>query len=334
MKTNLNLTLAAILGFVTGGVAGILLQGAVTTADSAEGNITKVSKFRRNAESPEMSAFQEMITSNPDELKKATVSLSILTSRMAEFDELVTLASIVSDGNEELASSLQNIRDAKRLASNAHDNGILALEALNAIAERKKSSIDYEQAAQNLSLAFMMVDRKLAVGKQYVCDVDSFLRGKNVEEYKDLAFVRDLWAGYCAGGAALNANKEEIAYWQKKQSLLSEDATTLSLTEVGISKLESYDFTHLQECLNIDATIGLHDSYVKIGDCDSLPTLASNEAQNLIMNCRESFKALENLDGFRDMLNLSYGPMVALNATQLILNSTPMPQTRVHILLP
>ena len=212
MKTNCKLALATIIGFVAGAVAGFFFSGAEIAPDLAQGDISKVSKFSKNVVSPAMSAFQEKITSNPEELEKATFSLTVLTSRMTEFDELVNIATSASEGKEELAASVKYLQRIKQLAANARTNGTQALEALNAIAEGKRSSVDYEQASQNLAIAYMMVDRQINVGKQYVCDVDAFLRGKNVEDYKELALARDLWAGYCAGEAVLTNNSEELAY--------------------------------------------------------------------------------------------------------------------------
>ena len=354
MKTNFKLALAAVAGLVVGGAAGFFFQGAATNSGSAKGDIAKVSKFSKSVVSPTMSAFQEKITSNPEELEKATASLTILTSRMTEFEELVKVAAAATEGNEELAASLEKLTRVKELAANAHTSGTQALEALNAIAEGKKSSVDYEQASQNLALAFMMVDRQVSVGKQYVCDVDAFLRGKNVEDYKNLALVRDLWAGYCAGEAVLNSDKEELEYWRNQQNLLSEGTATLSMTENGITLVDSYDFAPLQQCLTVDAMIGLHGSV--IDNRESLHILAANGAQAFIMNNQESFHALENVgqeaflignvETFREMLNLSSGPMLEMDPGQLMRNSVPamdvsilravegpMPGAREHILL-
>lgn len=228
MKTNFKLALATVIGFLVGGAAGFFFRGAEIAPDLAQGDISKASKFNKNVVSPAMSAFQEKITSNPEELEKATASLTVLTSRMTEFDELVKIAAAASEGKEELAASLKDLLSVKQLAANARTSGNQALEALNAIAEGKKCSVDYEQASQNLALAFMMVDRQISVGKQYVCDVDAFLRGKDVEDYKELALARDLWAGYCAGEARLTNNDEELAYWSKQQNLLTSSTDVLA----------------------------------------------------------------------------------------------------------
>lgn len=194
---------------------------------------------------------------DPEELQKTTASLAILTSRMAEFNELVSIAALVSEGNEELASSLENLQKVKSLAENARTNGVEALDALNSIADGKKPATDYEQATQNLALTYMLVDRQICIGKQYVCDVDAFLRDKNVEDYKELALARDLWAGYCAGEAVLNGDSEELEYWNKQESLISSDALALKAADFTMAKYPVESQEVLRQCMTIDEAAGL-----------------------------------------------------------------------------
>ena len=210
------LILAAVVGF---GLC-FLLRGLATESGFLSGDISKAGKPGSESSSPAMSAFQEKIVNDTTEFNKAVESLTVLTSLMEEFNELVSITAAASEGKDELASSLEQLLKIKQIASNARDNGAMALESLNAIAEGKKSSINYELASQNLSLAFLMVDRQVNVGKQYVNDVDMFLRGKDVEEYHDLAYARDLWAGYCAREAAMNKDGKEMDYWSSKGNIL------------------------------------------------------------------------------------------------------------------
>ena len=335
MKTNSKLILATIIGFVAGCAAGFFFKPLETTADSAKGDIAKVSRFSKSVVSPAMSAFQEKIINNPEELEKATFSLTVLTSRMTEFDELVNIATAVSEGNEELAASVNYLQRIKQLASNARISGNQALEALNAIAEGKKSSVDYEQASQNLAIAYLMVDRQINVGKQYVCDVDAFLRGKNVEDYKDLALVRDLWAGYCTGEAVLNSDDEELAYWQKQKNLLPESTAVLSLQpdsgikqlqEFGIEKLESYDFSVLEQSITVDNIIGLNASS---------QTLEAVDKQSFIIGNTENFRQYLNMTetGLEQLISNSTPSVVDEGVLVVPATDGPMPQTREHILL-
>lgn len=221
------LALAAAVGF---GLSFLLIGLGVESALSS-GDISMASKHA----SPAMSAFQEKVTNDSTELNKARASLTVLTSLMAEFDELVSVAATASEGKDELASSLEQLLRIKQIASNARDNGVMALESLNAIAEGKKTSINYELASQNLSLAFLMVDRQVSIGKQYVCDVDAYLDGKDIAGYKDLASARDLWAGYCAREAILNKDGEELDYWSKKEYLLSSESGKYVISDPDIS---------------------------------------------------------------------------------------------------
>lgn len=216
------LILAAIVGF---GVC-VIVGGLATEDGFLSGDVSKADKSRVESMSPAMDAFQEKVVNDVAEFNKAVESLTMLTSLMEEFDKLVSITAAASEGKDELASSVGQLLKIRQIACNARDNGAMALESLNAIAEGKKSAINYELASQNLSLAFLMVDRQVSVGKQYVSDVDLFLRGKDVEEYHDLAYARDLWAGYCAREAALNKDGKEIDYWSSKGNILPASNTS------------------------------------------------------------------------------------------------------------
>ena len=345
MKTNSKLALATVMGFLVGGAAGFFFRGAEITPDLAQGDISKASKFNKNVVSPAMSAFQEKITSNPEELEKATVSLTVLTSRMTEFDELVKIAAAASEGKEELAASLKDLLSVKQLAANARTSGNQALEALNAITEGKKSSVDYEQASQNLALAFMMVDRQISVGKQYVCDVDAFLRRKDVEDYKELALARDLWAGYCAGEAVLTNNDEELAYWSKQQSLLTSGTDVLA-GYVNCIDFDKFLSPALQQCIELDNAIGLDVNNSMLSNKEQFEHIDSPIMKSDMISNNEQFNTV--VGHGMEMINMNEGFNPTINVDQMILNAVPdmggviltvtapdavMPQTREHILL-
>ena len=323
MKTNSKLALATVIGFLVGGAAGFFFRGAEITPDLVQGDISKASKFNKNVVSPAMSAFQEKITSNPEELEKATVSLTVLTSRMTEFDELVKIAAAASEGKEELAASLKDLLSVKQLAANARTSGNLALEALNAITEGKKSSVDYEQASQNLALAFMMVDRQISVGKQYVCDVDAFLRGKDVEDYKELALARDLWAGYCAGEARLTNNDEELAYWSKQQSLLASGTDVLA----GYIQLKDPDNIALRQCIELDSAIGLDVNNSMLSNKEQFEHMDSPIMKSDMISNNEQFNTVVDQMILNAVPNMD-GAILVVAAVD-----GPMPQTREHTLL-
>ena len=248
------LVLAAVAGF---GLS-FLLRGLVAESGFSSGDISKASQSRDGALSPAMSAFREKVANDSTEFNKAVASLTMLTSLMEEFDELVGIASAASEGKDELAASVEQLLRIQQIACNARDNGAMALESLNAMAEGRKSSINYELASRTLSLAFLMVDRQVNVGKQYVCDVDAFLQGKDVAEYGDLASARDLWAGYCAREAALNRDGQEIDYWSRKGTILpSSGASDRSMQYLSMASELSSSVDVNQIMQNVLPGVGL-----------------------------------------------------------------------------
>ena len=247
-----------VLALVAGFGLSILFGRLKTQSGLVSGDISEAARFNNMVVSPEMSAFLEKITNDTTEFNKTMASLKVLTSRMAEFDELVSIAAIAAEGYGDLDSSLKHLSKIKQLASKAKDSGVMAVESLNEIAEGKKSSINYELASQNLSLAFLMVDRQVSAGKQFVCAVDKYLHGKDIAGYKDLALACDLWAGYCAGAAVMNKDEEELDYWSKRQNLLLAQSGTVAAEDIASGRLKDYDFTHLQDCISIDSFAGLN----------------------------------------------------------------------------
>lgn len=228
MKANVKIVIAVAAGFIAGCTAGMFLPNLETSANSGKGDIAKVSKFNRSVVGNGFSAVEEELKNNPEQLESTKATLSFLTGRMDEFNNLVDIAVAAGEGNETLAESINGLKKVQRLAENARISGEQAVEALEALSRGEKSSIDYEQASQNLTVAFLLVDRQVNVGKQFVCDVDAYLKGRNMEDCIDLAFARDLWANYCCVEAAINEDKSELAYWNKQNNLISDVKGSLS----------------------------------------------------------------------------------------------------------
>ena len=206
-----------LVGYVIGGFIGI----PSITGGNAGGDIAKVSKFRMSKVSSQKSAFEEKLLSDTLELRKTAFSLLFLTSRMDEFSDLVALSEKAAGGNETLHPSLTRLSNMKELSLNAYNAGVEAADVLGQLAGGAK--IDggvVDRATENLTLAYLMVDRQLSAAKYFIAEVDSYLKGKSVAANAELAEARDKWVVYCATDAALNADELEMAQWQDV-SLLS-----------------------------------------------------------------------------------------------------------------
>ena len=209
-----------LVGYVIGGFIGI----PSITGGNAGGDIAKVSKFRMSKVSSQKSAFEEKLLSDTRELRKTAFSLLFLTSRMDEFSDLVELSEKAAGGNETLHPSLTRLSNMKELSQNAYNAGVEAAEVLGQLAGGAKIGGGVvDQATENLTLAYLMVDRQLSAAKYFIAEVDSYLKGKSVAANAELAEARDKWVVYCATDAALNADELEMAQWQ--------DVTLLSAKE-------------------------------------------------------------------------------------------------------
>ena len=209
-----------LVGYVIGGFIGI----PPTIVGNAGGDIAKVSKFRMSKVSSQKSAFEEKLLSDTLELRKTAFSLLFLTSRMDEFSDLVALSEKAAGGNETLHPSLTRLSNMKELSQNAYNAGVEAADVLGQLAGGAKIGGGVvDQATENLTLAYLMVDRQLSAAKYFIAEVDSYLKGKSVAANAELAEARDKWVVYCATDAALNADELEMAQWQ--------DVTLLSAKE-------------------------------------------------------------------------------------------------------
>ena len=256
MKTNTKVFLGIVGGVIAGFVAGV--YAPAPNQDSGKGDISKVNKYSKSVVSEDMSAFQEKILNDPSELKKTAASLAVLYNRMDEFDKLVDIAVASSANIEEIERSVTKLQVVQKLAENTKIAAEKAVTEFDAMVGGEKKGNGYEQASQNLSLAYLMVNRQVNVGKEYVSDVDAFLRGKSIEENAALALSRDLWVGYCAGEAVLDNDSEEIAYWKDKKVLVTPDVLGAMTDETISNNVEAFEGSFVEtaiECLGCNINL-------------------------------------------------------------------------------
>lgn len=220
-KSLIFIFVAIVIGYVAGTFIGVPeIDGGLV-----KGDISKASKYTRSLVSPQATAFQNKVLNSEEEYNKASEALNVISSRVNEFNELVNIAIDASEGKDELATSVETLKKVQSLSENAKVAGQKAVDAFESLSDsnKKEAASNYEKASQSLALAYLMLDRQVTVGKEYVTAVDSYFKAnKNVNSEVKLAIARDLWADYCAGSAVLNQNDLEVAYWQSKGSLVDE----------------------------------------------------------------------------------------------------------------
>jgi len=219
MKTNFKY-FSFFLLFLGGYAAGAFFGFPTVDSEAGQGDVSKVSKFyKSNVESKE-SAFQQMLKTDSTALNEAFFIAEVFSTKMFEFSDLVKLSVDVAGDIPELSNEIEALKEVTILSNNASKAGEVAMASYNKLktGENSELAIDVEQATQNLSLAYILIDRQVALGKNFVTATDKYL-AKNAEN-ENLALVRDMWAEYCAENAILNGDKTEYAYWNGKSNLL------------------------------------------------------------------------------------------------------------------
>jgi len=241
MNTKAKITVISITALVAGYVAGSIFGLPQVSHGMGSGDISKVSKYYKTSANSSVSAYQEKLLNDAEALQEACISMEVLTSRMNDFSALVDRSIQVAEGKEEFKNDVNALKSVKNLSDNAVETGKIASVSFQSLlnGETNDLSADYEQVAQNLAVAYLMVDRQVSLGKQFVSTADLYLRRNSIEDNYDLALLRDLWADYCAGSAYLNNNNDEMAYWNKKECLLSADQVSKSIENQAQKTLEN-----------------------------------------------------------------------------------------------
>jgi len=224
----------SLLALFLGGYAlGAFLGFPLVGSETGQGDISKVNKFYKASVESKESAFQQKLKTDSTALNEAFFIAEVFSTKMFEFSDLVKLSVDVAGDIPELNNEIEALKEITILSNNASKAGEVAMASYNKLktGENSELAIDVEQATQNLSLAYILIDRQVALGKNFVTATDKYL-AKNAEN-ENLALVRDMWIEYCAENAILNGDKKEYAYWSGKSNLL--DAQKAANTSLVLS---------------------------------------------------------------------------------------------------
>jgi len=235
MNTKVKTTAVIIGALAIGYFIGAFFGLPETSSNLASGNVAKVSKYHKATVSPKISAFQEKLQNDPEALESASITMAVLSSRMEDFSLLVDKSISVAGDMSEFSEEVDDLRTVKELSDNAVQAGRIASASLESLVSGENSEIstDYEQASNNLTVAYLMVERQVKLGKNFYISLDNYLL-KNTSGNPELIEIRDLWGEYCAGSAILNGDNEEKEFWGK-QGCLSDSNT--SVAEAAYSNL-------------------------------------------------------------------------------------------------
>lgn len=234
-KIVLYLIVPLLAGYLLGSTVGDLSNGR----NKRKGNDSQLSGAK--SLSSAAISYQEKIMSSEEEFYKASASLYLLSSRINDFKDLVNSAigaSMDRVGLEDAIKELTAVRPLTERAKRASDRAMQSFESISK-GSRNTYAVNYEIAAKDISIAYLMIDHQSTVGKHFVQAVDDYLQDKDKDSEMELAAIRDLWADFCASGAIINDDAEEIVFWKNRGKLLPDSVINKTLTPTDLGHIQS-----------------------------------------------------------------------------------------------
>lgn len=192
------------------------------------------------------------------------LAITFMDSRIKEMETVSNLTKNALNGISEL-QKFQPLMQT--ISQEASKSAIYSQTAVGAIARMRKGTnvTNYENHINRVVLSYLMLDVNALSIHDLVNSTDSFLQDKDISQYRDLAFVRDLWVDYFLVESVVKDKKTLISYWANYSYFLQEEGTKACfniLTEdskLAISK--AY-------CINEDV-FALDGRYLKDGSLDA-----------------------------------------------------------------
>lgn len=224
--------LTLVVGYVLGGIIGI----PPTNLDRIPGDIGKVNKHKSDVVNENEALLEQKLRTDSTFMAQTTYTLAFISARIGEFKENAALTSEVVADYPQVQQYQQSMSDLAAVAANAEVSAASALEALTKISLGQEGG-SYEEFSNNAILSYLLLEKGLTTATNFINDVDAFLKGKKIEDYQSLAFVRDIWVNYNLVTAVLNEDNALVNYWNKAGHKLTTDKSKL-----GIWNTTSADF--------------------------------------------------------------------------------------------
>jgi len=266
MNTKSKTTILVIVALVIGFFAGVFIGVPIISNSAGLGDVSKVNLFRKSTDSTFVSAFEQKLKNDTVAFNNESAFVQLLSSRMFDFANLVEYTVIAAGDNKQLSEEVNALKNVKELSENALQAAKVAFASLEYLSTGEKTELatGYEQASKNLFVAYLLIDRQVQLGKQFVAAADKYLKGKSAEDVPDLAFVRDLWVNYCGESAWLNGDKLELEYWENKTAIASSKIVDKGIEKLGAGARVPYISIFLHATLwRLNPSIDTRSEYIK-----------------------------------------------------------------------
>jgi len=219
MKKKNTIILASLIALCAVGLLSSFLFNWPVSAESASGNIGKVSRFSRKVVTEPIDNMEELLRTDEDYKSSIVLAYSVMYTRAVQFGTLVDMSNQAAGGIPEFEGILQEMNDNVPVFANVANALVEAGDDLNAVLSDVLPCPEVAQSTMNAALSYTTLQKQNGLADRFIDTADEYVR--KTEAPEDLMLVRDLWVDYQQMTAALEGDKKAARALDKKGALLT-----------------------------------------------------------------------------------------------------------------
>lgn len=218
MKKKNTIILASLIALCAVGLLSSFLFNWPVSAESASGNIGKVSRFSRKVVTEPIDNMEELLRTDEDYKSSIVLAYSVMFSRAVQFGTLVDMSNQAAGGIPEFEGILQEMNDMAPVFTNVANALVDAGKDLNTVLSDMPCP-EVSQSTMNAALSYTTLQKQNGLADRFIEITDKYV--KLTEAPEELMLVRDLWVDYQQMTAALEGDKKAARALDKKGALLT-----------------------------------------------------------------------------------------------------------------
>lgn len=157
--------------------------------------------------------------------QKTALAISFMNSRISETNNDAKMTFQAISEYRELFAYASQMQMITAQSYKAIESSMKAVNAADNL-QRGKNITGYKELFNKQVISYSVLSSYTSLVSGFLAQADSFLSGKKVEDYTDMAFWRDIWSDYLLIDAVLKEDGESILSWVGNHKyLLSAEAS-------------------------------------------------------------------------------------------------------------
>ena len=221
---NSNLVIYVALAAIVGFGLSFLFTGLDAQSGMASGDISKAVRYNNQKEDPALTVIEEKLRNDAEFLYSTKSAMEFLQERMAILSELTEETIAACEGKPEFESLMTDMKSLNAKSYNTMMAMTNAGKGLDKLVDGK-SAPEYEIYSNQAYIGFNNVESQMSLGREFYESAVSYLKGKEGEEYEQIADLASIWAVYTIQDSYLNSSDENLAMLSEEDNDSNSDSS-------------------------------------------------------------------------------------------------------------